>query len=154
MSLDVLVEHEEWREVPALEAHAQKCFDTVMASEIKSVRQGSVAVLLTGDDHIQSLNRDYREIDKPTNVLSFPSDFPSIEGELTPLGDIVLAWETCKREATEKSIPLEHHFSHLLIHGLLHLFGYDHLGEAEAVEMEGHETRLLSKLGVPDPYSD
>ena len=107
------------------------------------------------------LNREWRERDKPTNVLSFPMFTRDELLGLTPdgppamLGDIALAYETCAHEAEEKGIPLEHHAAHLIVHGLLHLAGYDHVhSDAEAEIMEALETAALAKMGVADPYGD
>nr|WP_305790477.1 rRNA maturation RNase YbeY [Candidatus Phycosocius bacilliformis] len=115
----------------------------------------SVAVLLTDDARVQALNAQWRQQDKPTNVLSFPaaeslSDI-SLAGEIG-LGDIALAYETCAREAAEQGKSLKHHATHLLVHGLLHLLGYDHEADDDAAEMEGLEREILASLGIADPY--
>lgn len=119
-----------------------------------------VSVRLTDDDEVQALNRDYRQKDKPTNVLSFPMVQPDLldtigqnsdDGEVL-LGDIVLAFETCAREAAEKGITLHDHATHLIVHGTLHLVGYDHLDEGEAEAMEQIERDVLLSLGLADPY--
>lgn len=110
-----------------------------------------ISLLLTDDASQKALNRDWRGKDKPTNVLSFPSldaDEP-IEGLL---GDISLAYETLVREAEELEKPFEHHFAHLLVHAMLHLLGYDHISEQEALAMEARETDIMGLLGYPDPY--
>jgi probable rRNA maturation factor len=120
-----------------------------------------VSVKLSDDAEIQALNRDFRGKDKPTNVLSFPMIQPDLieaidmgdDGE-TLLGDIILAHETCAREAAEKGIGLADHVSHLIVHGMLHLIGHDHEEEAEAIAMEAIETRALESLGLADPYGD
>lgn len=120
-----------------------------------------VAVRLTDDGEVQALNRDYRGKDKPTNVLSFPQyapdDFAMLgntdDGEIL-LGDIVLALESCAREAADKGVALADHAAHLMVHGTLHLLGYDHLDDASAAAMEGLETKALAKLGIADPYAD
>ncbi|MEO1198335.1 MAG: rRNA maturation RNase YbeY [Pseudomonadota bacterium] len=114
---------------------------------------GQIDILLSGDDHVRALNTAWRGQDKPTNVLSFPM------GEIDPsgtilLGDIVLARETVLREAEETGISSSHHVSHLIVHGILHLLGYDHQVDAEAAEMERLETEILAGLGIADPYAD
>lgn len=121
----------------------------------------SASLLFTTDAEIHALNREWRGRDKPTNVLSFPMLTRDELLDLAPdgppvmLGDLVLAYETCAREAEEKSVPLEHHASHLVVHGLLHLAGYDHeTSEEDADKMEALETRILAKLGIADPYMD
>lgn len=114
-----------------------------------------VSVLLADDATLQQLNRDYRQRDRATNVLAFPNMAPD---EAPPpglglaLGDLALAWETLSREAAAQDKPLAHHFCHLLVHGTLHLLGYDHETTAEAELMEAAERRILGSLGIPDPY--
>jgi probable rRNA maturation factor len=120
-----------------------------------------VAVRLTDDAEVHQLNRDFRGKDKPTNVLSFPqvqddlleSLANSDDGEIL-LGDIVLARETCAREAEEKGISLEDHATHLIVHGTLHLVGYDHMDDASAGAMEAIEVKALASLGLANPYAD
>ncbi len=115
-----------------------------------------VSVLLTDDAEVQTLNRQWRGKDKPTNVLSFPAPAqPLPPGAARPLGDVVLAYDTVLRESAEQSKPLEHHLAHLLVHGTLHLLGQDHeTGEAEADAMEALEIAALATLGIPNPYAD
>ena len=118
-----------------------------------------ISVRLTDDDEVRILNRDYRHKDKPTNVLSFPMVQRDLldglansdDGEVL-LGDIVLALGVCAREAAEKGVATETHATHLIVHGLLHLLGYDHEGEAEAEAMEAIERTALGALGLDDPY--
>lgn len=119
-----------------------------------------VAVRLTSDDEVQALNRQYRQKDKPTNVLSFPMIQPDLlesvsqnsdDGELL-LGDIVLAHGVCAAEAAERGISVADHATHLIVHGTLHLLGYDHMGDAEAEAMEDMERAALDQLGLHDPY--
>lgn len=112
-----------------------------------------VTVVLTDDAEQQTLNRDWRKIDKSTNVLSFPQIEPF--GPVAGLvGDITLARETVEREAAEQDLTLEAHFTHLVVHGFLHLLGYDHLTEEEANTMESLEIRILAALSIADPYAD
>ena len=125
------------------------------------------AVVAFGDDAaVRVLNARYRGKDAPTNVLSFPAagpvvgpDFgpaigPGAEGETHPLGDIVLARETVMREAVEQAVDFSHHVTHLIVHGVLHLLGYDHGVDAEAEEMEALEIEILSELGIDNPYTE
>ncbi|HSF12644.1 MAG TPA: rRNA maturation RNase YbeY [Erythrobacter sp.] len=120
-----------------------------------------VSLLFTSDAEVHTLNREWRQRDKPTNVLSFPMlEREELEG-LSPdgppemLGDIALAFETCAREAAEKGVTLEAHAAHLIVHGLLHLAGHDHVDSDEQAEaMEALETAILAKLGIADPYGD
>ena len=119
----------------------------------------SVSVHFGTDDEVQALNRDYRGKDKPTNVLSFPMLEPDMldalantdDGEVL-LGDIMLAFQTCAAEASEKGVPIATHATHLIAHGALHLVGYDHIEEADAVHMEALEVKALANLGLDNPY--
>jgi probable rRNA maturation factor len=114
--------------------------------------------MLTDDAGIQTLNRNWRGIDKPTNVLSFPALQPRGERQMDDaprmLGDIAIAYETTRREADEEQKPFEHHLSHLAVHGFLHLIGHDHEKDQEAETMEALEREILSQLGIPDPYAE
>lgn len=120
-----------------------------------------VAVRLTDDAEVRTLNGQYRGKDKPTNVLSFPMVQPDLlealantdDGEVL-LGDIVLAEGVCAREAAEKQISVADHATHLIVHGTFHLLGYDHQEDAEAEAMEALETEALASLGLADPYDD
>jgi len=111
-----------------------------------------VGYLLTGDEAIRALNRQWRGIDKPTNVLSFPAAVtaPSISAKF--FGDIVIAYETLKRNATMKNRIFLHHLAHLTIHGFLHLIGYGHEVDAEADEMEALESKIMMRMNLPDPW--
>ena len=113
-----------------------------------------LSLLLTDDAHIRVLNRQWRDQDKPTNVLSFPSADEDDDEPGPLIGDVIVAHETTAREAEEEGKSFEDHFTHLLVHGLLHLFGYDHIEDDEAEEMEAFETEILAGLGVADPYAD
>jgi len=130
------------------------------ASSVKStlISETELSIVLSNDQDVQALNSEYRGKDKPTNVLSFSTlDDPAeeklaLQRGVLSLGDIVLSRETLIREAKEQSKRLEDHFTHLLVHGVLHLLGYDHLSEDEALEMEGLEVEILNRLGVKNPY--
>ena len=129
------------------------------APELANARL-SASVLFTVDDEVHALNREWRDKDKPTNVLSFPmierDELLSLDESGPPemLGDIALAWETCQREADDKAIAVENHAAHLIVHGLLHLAGHDHLDDAEAEAMEALEIKALASMGIPDPYAE
>jgi probable rRNA maturation factor len=112
-----------------------------------------LSVVLTNDVEQRQLNRDWRGKDAPTNVLSFPQIEP-FSPVLGILGDITLARETVAREAEEQGTPFNHHFTHLVVHGFLHILGYDHIEDDEALTMEGLETQILAELGIDDPYAD
>ncbi|MFM8375497.1 MAG: rRNA maturation RNase YbeY [Phenylobacterium sp.] len=111
--------------------------------------RGGLAILLADDERLAELNAGFRAKAGPTNVLSFPAP-PNPEGWL---GDIALAFETCRREAEAQDKRLEHHLQHLVAHGALHLVGYDHESDAEAEAMEALEVKILAGLGAPDPYA-
>ncbi len=114
-----------------------------------------VSLVFTNDAGIRGINAEWRSQDKPTNVLSFPA-FPLTPGKMPGpmLGDIIFAEETLTREAGELGKSFDDHLTHLLVHGFLHLFGYDHMDDEEAEKMEGLETRILAELGLSDPYGD
>jgi probable rRNA maturation factor len=121
------------------------------ASETQT--NGGVAILFTDDVEMRQLNKQWLNLDKPTDVLSFPSGGPEIPGEPRHLGDIALGYETALRDAESMNRPFEAHISHLLIHGFLHLLGYDHIEPEDAAVMEPLEIKILAGLGLPDPYA-
>ena len=125
----------------------------------------SASLVFADDGEVHALNREWRDKDKPTNVLSFPmldrDDLlalpPDGPPEMPPilLGDVILALETCAREAAEKGVPLADHAAHLIVHGLLHLAGHDHeISPQDATAMEALETKALARMGIADPYAD
>ena len=132
--------------------------ESAYADLADSDRPVEISVTLTGDEQVRILNANWRGKDKPTNVLSFPMaderDLAReniVERELL-LGDIVLARGVCEAEASEKGVPVEQHATHLVIHGTLHLLGYDHKDDRDAAEMEAREVRALARLGIGNPY--
>lgn len=144
--IETIIEDEDWRKyLPEAEALAARCFNAAVG--VEPALRGDIALLLTNDEALQSLNAKFRGKDKPTNVLSFPSgedkDF---------LGDIALARETMIQEAQEARIPLRDHAAHLIVHGMLHLTGHDHETDKMANEMEHREVEILGRLGVANPY--
>ena len=136
-------------------AIAESAYPELTASE----RQVELSVRLTGDAEVRALNAEWRGKDKATNVLSFPlSDADDLKrtklsGPELLLGDIVLARGVCETEAGEKGVSFEQHAAHLLVHGTLHLLGYDHHDDSEAEDMEAREVRALARLGIADPYA-
>ena len=124
-----------------------------------SAREVELSVRLTDDEQVRALNAHWRRKDKPTNVLSFPMaeayelEQADEDGPGLMLGDIVLAHGVCEAEAAEKGVQFEAHAAHLLVHGTLHLLGYDHLDTADAEDMEAREVRALARLGLSDPYA-
>lgn len=127
-------------------------FQNWVAAALPEDRLASEITIRVVDlDESQALNAQYRHQDKPTNVLSFPSDLPP-ELQIPLLGDLVVCAGVVAREATEQGKALKAHWAHMVVHGTLHLLGYDHVADADAEEMEALETRILSQLGFPAPY--
>jgi probable rRNA maturation factor len=123
------------------------------AAAAVALKGGELAVVLADDSTVRVLNRTWRDQDNPTNVLSFPVDAgPNGRGSRALLGDIVIAYETTEREAGVQGKPFTDHLAHLVVHGFLHLLGYDHQVEHEARAMEALEASILARLGVPNPY--
>jgi len=114
-------------------------------------RTGVVSLRLMGADEMRALNAQFRNKDRPTNVLSFPADGSDAPGE-TLLGDVAVCVPVVVQEAAEQGKPLAAHYAHLIVHGVLHLLGYDHELEEDAVQMEAREVRVLAGLGFADPY--
>jgi len=118
-----------------------------------------LSIRLTSDAEVHALNAEWRGKDKPTNVLSFPmaesEDLAdtAVPGPELMLGDIILASGVCAAEAAEKAIPIDQHAAHLMVHGTLHLLGYDHMDENSAADMEAREIRALARMGIADPYA-
>jgi probable rRNA maturation factor len=149
ITVDIEIEDEAWLQAePETEALVWRAAQAVLDAHQDIEGQG-IVILLADDGSVQALNRDFRQKDYATNVLSFPSP-PNPEGQI---GDIALAFGVCQREATEQGKPLAHHLQHLVAHGVLHLLGYDHEGDEEAESMEALEREILAKLDIPDPYA-
>ena len=133
-------------------APADEQFETWVTAVLQSRGDAELTIRLVGREESRTLNHTYRGKDRETNVLSFPSELP--DGVDIPLlGDIVICAPLVEQEALEQAKPVEHHWAHLTLHGLLHLLGYDHVEESDAKEMEALETSLLASLGISDPYA-
>jgi probable rRNA maturation factor len=155
VSIDILVQSKLWQAQPDAETAIRRAIDaaieTLPASGARSTKNIEAAIVLTDDSAIRALNKQWRGIDAPTNVLSFPAaQLPA--GAPAPLGDIVIAYETLARETESEGKLFLHHLAHLTVHGFLHLMGYDHGDEAGAEDMERLERLALARLDVPDPY--
>ena len=162
MELDVVFEDDRWDAV-GLEALSRRAVEAVLAWH--GIAAAELSVLAADDARIAGLNGDYRGKPQPTNVLSWPAQElapeepggepfepePDPDGTV-PLGDIALGYETCAREAGDGGIALEDHLTHLVVHGCMHLLGYDHINDADAELMEAREAEILAKLGVKNPY--
>ena len=150
VTVDISIEAGDWKKFSGAEDAIEKALHAV-SEDFQSLK-AEYSVLLTDDEHMRVLNRDWRKMDKPTNVLSFPAP-EEAKAAQGLLGDIVLAYETVLREAEEENKQPLHHLSHLTVHGALHLFGLDHQDDADAETMENREREILSRLGIPDPYA-
>lgn len=148
--LDVDLQSTRWQAEPEAEATVRAA---IAAAALRVPAAGEVSVLLTDDAAVQALNRDWRGIDAPTNVLSFPATAPKAAGAPRLLGDIAIAFETLEREAKAEKKPFLHHLAHLAVHGYLHLLGYDHQTDSEAEAMEALEREILAAMRIPDPYA-
>ncbi|WP_404400793.1 rRNA maturation RNase YbeY [Pelagibacterium halotolerans] len=150
LEIDIAVEGGDWPE--GLEPLAETALRAALEHSGRLLAgPAELSVLLTDDAHQKELNRQWRGKDASTNVLSFPQIAP--DGPVMGLlGDISLAYETLVREAADLEKPFEDHFVHLLVHGMLHILGFDHVSENEALVMEARETDIMKLLGYPDPY--
>ena len=168
MSIEISIEHDCWDDAD-LAAKAEAAFAAVMGHFGLEAEAFEVSVLGCVDARIAELNAEFRGKPTPTNVLSWPSEERGAEadGEMpdlpeadfddpfgAELGDIAIAYETCAREADEAGKSVEAHVLHLLVHGVLHLLGFDHIRDKDATLMEGIETEILGKMGVADPYRE
>ncbi|CDZ35318.1 rRNA maturation RNase YbeY [Neorhizobium galegae] len=160
LDIQISIEDEGWPEEPALLALSEKTLGAAAEFLAGQEKQPfpkiapELSLVFTDDAAIREINAEWRGKDKPTNVLSFPA-FPLEPGKMPGpmLGDIVIARETVEREAVDLDKSFEDHLTHLLVHGFLHLFGYDHMQTDEAERMEALETRILATLGLSDPYA-
>jgi probable rRNA maturation factor len=150
MNLDISIDDRDWNTVPNLRKLARNAISATL--EENSV---SLSLLFTSDAKILEINQQWRGKAVPTNVLSFPvsAKIPVPQGEPRPLGDIVLAFGTVSREAGEQKKPIAHHVTHLIVHGVLHLLGYDHEKNDDAEAMEAREIAVLADLGMENPYT-
>jgi probable rRNA maturation factor len=149
-SITIQVQSPLWEAEPAAE---QTVRDAIAAAAATlSTADNEVSILLTDDKAIRLLNREWRGIDKPTNVLSFPAATTKASVRLPLFGDIVIAYETLKRECDDEGRIFLHHLAHLTVHGFLHLIGYDHQVEAQAEQMEGLESKIMMRMQMPDPH--
>lgn len=164
MPVEISMEEDAWQAVP-LEAIAAAAFAAVLRELGLDPEQWEAGLLACGDARIAGLNAGFRGKAEPTNVLSWPEHelaaaepggippLPRAQGPEPGLGDIAIAYETCLREAEKAAKPLDDHATHLIVHGVLHLLGYDHIRDEDATLMEGLEARILGRLGLDNPYS-
>lgn len=166
MTLDLTIEDDRWTALQ-LQGLASRAIGAALTYLGHDAEACEVGLLACDDARIAELNTEFRGKPAPTNVLSWPTEDlspdipgakprspePDFTGEIA-LGDIAIAWETCAREAAEQGKPMADHATHLIVHGLLHLLGYDHVRDPDATLMETTETEILGRLGVPDPYRE
>jgi probable rRNA maturation factor len=154
---EILVVADCWRAEADVEAIIHRAIQTAAEMVDADTGDAELAIMLTDDAGIRTLNANWRGIDKPTNVLSFPALQPAAgapDDAPRMLGDIAIAYETTRKEADDEQKPFDHHLSHLAVHGFLHLIGYDHEKNDDAEAMESLEQEILAQLGIPDPYAD
>jgi probable rRNA maturation factor len=153
IAIDLSIGCAAWkRALPSVASVARGAAQAALAQSGKRIGAAELSVVLADDATVRDLNARWRGKDAPTNVLAFASDEPPAKGKPVLLGDVVLAYETVAREAKEQGKRLADHVRHLVIHGVLHLLGFDHIKAAPAKRMEALETRILASLGVADPY--
>lgn len=164
MTVDCVIEDQRWADV-GFEAMAESASDAALNRLGLEPSVFEISILACEDARITALNGDFRDKAKPTNVLSWPSEDRAVmtPGEMpvmpqpgpdSEIGDIAIAFETCAREAEEQGKAFQDHVTHLIVHGTLHLLGFDHENEPDAALMEGLETEILGNLGLPDPYKE
>lgn len=154
--LDVIIEDDRWEDLQAL---ASIAVPATLQHQGCDPKAHEVVILGCNDSRIADLNQDFRDKAKPTNVLSWPSfDLAAEDDGGTPdtpdedLGNVAISFETCAREAIDQNKPFKDHVTHLIVHGVLHLLGYDHIRDRDAALMENIERQILGKLGIADPY--
>jgi probable rRNA maturation factor len=151
--IEVAIEADDWASLEALSQLAEAAILAAIGETgVSLATNAEISVLFCDDGFIRDLNRKWRGIDRPANVLSFPAGGDAAFAPL--LGDVVIAFETASREASEAGRPLRDHVAHLLVHGFLHLIGHDHIGAAEAATMEALERAILGRLGIAGPFAE
>jgi probable rRNA maturation factor len=153
MNLEISVECDSWN-VEKVELITKECADVVFSEVGLDGNNLEICFLFTDNEEMRVLNRTYRGIDKPTNVLSFPMETPLSEGSYCILGSIALAFEIIAQEAQDQGKSIRNHLQHLIVHGLLHLMGHDHVEESGIERMEALEISILGKLGIKNPYEE
>ena len=165
LNVDVAVDGDGWKSVGDAEAislsAARAAFAAAVSVGFDGVPvggRGEISICLSDDAEVQALNRAWRDQDKPTNVLSFSAlegdAAPAVPGAEVLLGDVIVAFETTRTEADKEGKSTADHLAHLVVHGVLHLVGFDHTSDADAAEMEGLEVRVLAGLGIQNPYAE
>jgi probable rRNA maturation factor len=150
LTVELIEDDGDWSGLSNAESVVEQAANAVAQTIGADLQPGMITIALSSDANVAALNARFRNKDKPTNVLSFPAGAGAPNGHL---GDIVMAAETVLREAAEQSVPLAHHVQHLVVHGILHLLGYDHIEAGDAERMEAQEIKILSELGIANPYT-
>lgn len=158
--IDVAIQDPVWEDIAGIDGLVGTCVRTALSmARMPAAVQGKkleISFMLANDDLIHILNREYRGKDNPTNILTFAAlddEHAPLGPDVVSLGDVVLSYQTIEREAKEQGRFLRDHITHLIVHGTLHLLGYDHMEEDQATDMETLEIRILEKLGVQNPYT-
>jgi probable rRNA maturation factor len=151
--VDLLIEFQGWREIDGVEPMVHRAYEAC-AERISGLAGRELSIALSSDEAVAELNGRFRGKPRPTNVLSFPASGGAAapQAEHLPLGDIIIAYETVTQEARAEGKPTLSHLAHLVVHGILHLVGYDHGTDDAAERMENLERDILASLGIPDPY--
>ena len=156
--IDITIQNKNWlKQIENIEAYSKKVITGILRKISNNVEHTEISIVLADNVFIQNLNKEYRHKDKPTNVLSFPITEPDEAMNNIPflaLGDIIIALETIQNEAKDQNKSIQDHFTHMLVHGCLHLFHYDHFTDVQALEMEALEIEILDGLGIKNPYED
>ncbi|MGH1404378.1 MAG: rRNA maturation RNase YbeY [Alphaproteobacteria bacterium] len=156
--IDIDIRDQNWiKHIPSIEEDTHSIIQRILTEQLPSTEHVEISIVLTDNPFIQKLNHQYRNKDKPTNVLSFPqteADEMNTPFPFISLGDIIVAFETIQNEASEQNKTIKNHYTHMLVHGCLHLLHYDHETEEDAKEMEALETQILDHLGIKNPYEE
>ncbi len=156
IDIDIDIQTPQWNiDFEGIESLTEDTIKQTLSMMLDGQKSLEISVVLTDDEFIQNLNKTYREKDKPTNVLSFPMSEPEDFTSDIPflaLGDIIVSFETIKKEATEQNKPIKHHYMHMLVHSCLHLLHYDHENDEDANIMESEEIRILEHFKIKNPY--
>lgn len=156
--IDLAIHTDNWEKAGAPEKLLRELSEKAILASATTAKlywpeTAELSIVFTDDAEMTQINGEWRKLEKPTNVLSFPGDDIQIgEPSGQMIGDIIFAFETVEREANEQNKPFENHLTHLMVHGFLHLFGYDHIEDGEAEVMESLETKILATLKISDPY--
>lgn len=153
--IDIDVSDEKWHDlIEGIENYTHNVIKNILSNLLSNTEHVEISIVLSDDDFIQNLNKDYRNKDKPTNVLSFPqTEEDEMDMPTLMLGDIIITSGVIEQEAKEQKKSIKDHYTHMLVHGCLHLLHYDHITDEQAEEMESLEIKILDNLGIKNPYA-